>query len=41
MFALKCEHVGFQQDLIVWPKCPRPKRPRPKSRVPVTVQGKY
>jgi len=22
MFALKCEHMGFLQDLIVWPKCP-------------------
>ena len=22
-FALKCEHVGFLQDFIVWPKCPQ------------------
>jgi len=23
MFALKCEHVRFLQDFIVWPKCPQ------------------
>ena len=23
MFALKCEHVRFLHDFIVWPKCPQ------------------
>jgi len=33
MFALKCEHVRFLQDFIVWPKCSQSESARPKSRV--------
>jgi len=39
MFALKCEHVRFLQDFIVWLKCPQTETAqtdlaRPKSHVP-------
>jgi len=47
MFALKCEHVRFVQDVIVWPKWPQTetaqtktaqtKSDRSKSRVPAAL----
>ena len=32
MFALKCEHIRFLQDFIVWPICPQTEKSRTRLR---------